>query len=237
MESKVKLSERLSAVASMVSKGGCVADVGCDHGFVSIYLMQSHISDRVIAMDVNRGPLERAAQHVTDYGLGDYIELRLSDGLERVTSEDNVQTAVIAGMGGKLMEKIIAQAAERGLYVPELVLAPQSDRASLRRFLRKKEYTIVEETMICEDGKFYPIMKLRYKAPRLPGICYESEYADAFGPCLLSEKHPVLGQYLRNEIMKFERIYNEMEQRGRIDVQIAEKLDFLKAAEIHFQRG
>ena len=77
----VKLSKRLLAVAGMVTEGNMVCDVGCDHGFVSIYLIQKGISARVIAMDVNEGPLRAAGEHVGEFGLSDYIETRLSDGV------------------------------------------------------------------------------------------------------------------------------------------------------------
>jgi len=160
---KIELSERLSSVVSLVTKGGKVADVGCDHGFVSIYLVQRGIAERVIAMDVNKGPLARAKEHVDDYGMGAYIELRLSDGLALVTKEDCVDTVVLAGMGGKLMEKILSEALARELYISELVLQPQSDLQSFRRFLRENEYVITEEKMVFEEGKYYPMMKACYK--------------------------------------------------------------------------
>ena len=77
----MELSKRLHMVASMVEKGSIPADVGCDHGYVAIYLIQNGISPHVFAMDVNEGPLERAREHVEEYGLAAYIDVRLSDGL------------------------------------------------------------------------------------------------------------------------------------------------------------
>lgn len=231
---KIELSERLTCVASLVSKGGCVADVGCDHGFVSIFLVQNHLADRVIAMDVNEGPLARAKEHVTAYEMEAYIQLRLSDGLKKVSAEDHVDTVVLAGMGGKLMEKILSEAMERGLYIPELVLQPQSDLASLRKFLRKAEYTVTEEKMVLEEGKFYPMMQLRYQAERRTGVDYESEEADAFGPILMAEKHPLLHEYLLREIKKFEHVSDEMQRKKSEDTAVAQKLAFLKRAESLF---
>nr|MBQ8252334.1 SAM-dependent methyltransferase [Lachnospiraceae bacterium] len=231
---KVELSERLSAVAELVSAGGCVADVGCDHGFVSIYLVQNHKTDRVIAMDVNEGPLARAKEHVEAYGLEAYIQLRQSDGLAKVTDADGVSAAVIAGMGGKLMEKIIAEALGRGLVISEYILQPQSDLASFRRFLREHEYTVTEERMICEEGKYYPMMKACYRAAQRPGIDYESDFADAFGPLLLAEKNPVLLRYLQKETVKFEQIAEKMRLAGSVDPSVEEKCNFLKRATVLF---
>ena len=236
-EKKIELSKRLSAVAGMVSLGGCVADVGCDHGFVSIYLVQNGISEQVIAMDINQGPLERAREHVEAFGLKAYIQLRLSDGLSRVSVQDKVTTAVIAGMGGKLMEKIISQAVQRDLIIPEYVISPQSDQASVRKFLREAEYVVIEERMICEDGKYYPMMKAVYRGEKVPFVNYEDELSDAFGPLLLYQKDPVLLQYLNKEIHKFEDIVKRMRQVGKTDLAVMEKLALYKRAAALFREG
>ncbi len=231
---KIMLSQRLSAVAEFVNEKSRVADVGCDHGFVSIFLIQNEIASHVIAMDVNEGPLARAKEHVEEYGMGDYIQLRLSDGLALLTKEDRVDTVVLAGMGGKLMEKILSEAFERDLFIQNLVLQPQSDMASFRKFLREHEYTVTDEKMICEEGKFYPVIKAGYQADRREGIDYESDLSDAFGPCLLAEKHPVLHAYLLKEIEKFDQILTQMEKNKSQDTEVREKLVFLKRAEALF---
>lgn len=231
---KVELSKRLSAVASLVTEGGKVADVGCDHGFVSVYLIQNGIAGKVIAMDVNKGPLARAKEHVQAYEMEYSVDLRLSDGLSLVTKEDAVDTVILAGMGGRLMQKILSGAMERELYIPELVLQPQSELAMFRRFLRESEYVITEEKMVYEDGKYYPMMKACYKGERREGVDYENEFADAFGPCLMAEKHPVLHEFLLREIDKFERILAEMQKQQANDDRIAERLTFLKSAEALF---
>lgn len=231
---KIMLSQRLSAVAEFVNEKSRVADVGCDHGFVSIFLIQNEIASHVIAMDVNEGPLARAKEHVEEYGMGDYIQLRLSDGLALLTKEDRVDTVVLAGMGGKLMEKILSEAFERNLFIQNLVLQPQSDMASFRKFLREHEYTVTDEKMICEEGKFYPVIKAGYQADRREGVDYESDLSDAFGPCLLAEKHPVLHVYLLKEIEKFDQILKQMEKNKSQDTEVREKLVFLKRAEALF---
>ncbi len=232
---KIELSKRMTAIADMVPRCGVVADVGCDHGFVSIYLIQSHVAERVIAMDVNKGPLERAAEHVAEHGLGDYIELRLSDGLAKVTKSDCTDAVVIAGMGGVLMTRILKEAlVDRGLCIPDLILQPQSDSARLRSFLREQGYTITEEKMVCEDGKYYQMFRARYQGEGIPGADYENELSDAFGPLLLRDKNPVLLQYLQKEIAKFEQIALTMKEKQSQDLQVLEKIEFLKKAEALF---
>ena len=230
---KIELSKRMNAIADMVPKSRVVADVGCDHGFVSIYLVQNAVAEKVIAMDVNKGPLDRAREHVKAYNLSEYINLRLSDGLAGATAEDRIDAVVIAGMGGVLMVRILKEAINnRGLMFPVLVLQPQSDPALLRTFLRENSYTIVKENMVYEDGKYYQIICAVHNAERVQETDYESEFADAFGPILLKEKNEVLLQFLQKEIRKFEQICLTMQEKGSQDRQVKEKLEFLKKAEL-----
>ena len=111
----MELSKRLQAVVNLLDPHSSVADIGCDHGFVSIYLIRSGKAKRCIAMDVNKGPIDRATEHILEEGLSTYIETRLSDGgkelqFYRSSAKEKileVQAAIIAGMGGKLTIKII----------------------------------------------------------------------------------------------------------------------------------
>jgi tRNA (adenine22-N1)-methyltransferase len=233
---KTVLSDRLQAVADMVTPGGCVADVGCDHGFLSLYLAENRIASHVIAMDVREGPLSHARAHIAESGFDGEIELRLADGLAGLSREDAVSTVVLAGMGGRLMQRILAEPFVKGLGIRELVLAPQSEWALLRQYLRKAEYVIVQENMICEDGKFYPVIKAVAGNTDFSGVALCStdsdkvvscgvaagslaetaknpqkkavsqNVADAFGPLLIGQRHPVLRQYLELESEKFDRI-------------------------------
>ena len=111
MSRQVELSARLQALADMVTPGSRVCDVGCDHGYVSIYLIQHQISSRVIAMDVRSGPLSRCCEHVMQYGLQEYIESRLSDGLLNLRPGE-ADTMICAGMGGRLMRRILTEGRE-----------------------------------------------------------------------------------------------------------------------------
>ena len=101
----IKISERLMTVASLVSRDHVLADVGTDHGYVPIYLILQGKIKKAIAMDINRGPLERAREHISLYGMGDYIETRLSDGVEALALGE-ADSILIAGMGGGLVIRI-----------------------------------------------------------------------------------------------------------------------------------
>ena len=110
----VKLSNRLSAVASFVTDGNVLADVGTDHGYIPIYLLQEKRIKKAIAMDINAGPLQRAKEHIALYGLKDYIETRLSDGVEALMPGE-ADTILIAGMGGGLVMHILEDGRARTL--------------------------------------------------------------------------------------------------------------------------
>ena len=104
----IKLSKRMKAVSSMVTPGGMLADIGTDHGYVPISLVQRKKVKRAIAMDVNIGPLQRANEHIREFKLEEYIETRLSDGVEKLEVGE-VDSILIAGMGGELVIRILTE--------------------------------------------------------------------------------------------------------------------------------
>ena len=112
-----------------------------------------------IAMDVRKGPLSRAQEHIRQYGLEEYIQTRLSDGLEGLKAGEG-DTLVIAGMGGPLMERILTDGRSVRNSFSELILQPQSDIPHFRRFIQSEGWEITEEKMVEEDGKFYPMMRV-----------------------------------------------------------------------------
>lgn len=183
-------------LADMVTKGHRLADVGCDHGFLSIYLVQQGICPRALAMDVRKGPLAAASGHVAAHGLETYIETRLSDGLDALRPGET-ETLVCAGMGGPLMEKILREGMDKARSLQELILQPQSELGAFRRFLRGEEFRILAEDAVWEDGKYYFAMKAAYAGPEggeSGGV--SRALADEYGELLLREGHPVLKQYL-----------------------------------------
>lgn len=213
----MELSRRLAAVAGMVSQGHVVCDAGCDHGYVSIYLVQAGISPRVIAMDVRTGPLAHAREHIRMYGLEDYIETRLSDGVEALDYGE-ADTLILAGMGGRLMEGILTRGMDKIRGMKELILQPQSELVAFRRFLQNRGFLVVKEDMVYEDGKFYPMMRVIPDAN--PGKAFGADeqdmlLGDLYGELLLKERHPVLKQYLDFQKEKLEALLRQLEETGR----------------------
>lgn len=156
-----KLSRRLQAVAAMVTKGNVVCDVGCDHGFIPIYLVQNGISPKVIAMDINEGPLAAAKEHIGEYFLAGYIETRLSDGLAALRRGE-AGTVICAGMGGRLVIRILEEGRGKLGGAEEIILQPQSELQNVRAYLRGRGYVIADEDMVFEDGRYYPMMRVCY---------------------------------------------------------------------------
>lgn len=154
----MQISKRLEAVADMVTPGCHIADIGTDHAYIPIYLAQAGKIVRAVAMDVNKGPLERAKEHICSYGLESMIETRLSDGLDALQPGEADQI-VIAGMGGPLIVRILRDGVEKLTEECELILQPQSEIQSVRAYLKEMNYCILREEMICEEGKYYPMMK------------------------------------------------------------------------------
>ena len=122
----MQMSKRLQAVADLVTEGDRIADIGTDHGYVPIFLLERARIPSAIAMDINRGPLERAKKHIREHSLEDRVKLRLSDGVKAL-KEDEADAVVIAGMGGGLIVKILREGKEVLESVRELVLQPQSE--------------------------------------------------------------------------------------------------------------
>ena len=203
----VILSKRLQMLADMVSDGNRLVDVGCDHGFLSIWLVQQGKCPRALAMDVRRGPLAAAQSHVEETGLDDYIETRLSDGLKAYCGEE-ADTLVCAGMGGPLMEKILTDSMEKAKSLKELILQPQSEIREFRAFLKKSGFRIVAEDAVIDESKYYFAMKAvpENAEPESDDISVGKDNSevqklyDTYGEFLLKQRHPVLCEYLKQRL-------------------------------------
>lgn len=187
---KLPISKRLLCCASMVQPGSRVADIGTDHGYLGIYLLQSGAARHVIACDLRKDPLENARRNAKLFGVDGEMELRLSDGLEKIRP-DEVDTVVMAGMGGDLIQKILSQCPWRKREGLQFILQPQSAGNVLRRWLCEDGFEIQREEPV-QDGHFlYTVMDIRQgePAPLTPG----TEYAS---PALLASGSPLVGNYL-----------------------------------------
>lgn len=220
----MELSRRLQALADMVTPGNRVADIGCDHGFVSIYLYERHIAPKVYAMDVRKGPLCRAKEHIAAHGLTEYIETRLSDGLDAL-KDGEADALICAGMGGRLMARILLQGLSKAVKMRELILQPQSELLLFRQFLREHRMVIAEERLVKEDGKFYPMMRVIPNGDKTGyplfdgnGLLTAEEagrVSDRYGALLLWQKHPLMQEYLTLLLNRNKGILSSLPENGQ----------------------
>ncbi len=191
----MELSKRLQKVADLVTEGASVADIGTDHAYIPIYLMKNHKISKAIALDVNKGPLERAKEHIQAEGLENLIDTRLSDGMENLKPYE-VQEIITAGMGGGLVIKILTDYPQVTESLNYGILQPQSEIHKVRRFLNNQGYRILAEDFVEEDGKYYPMMKVDFRAHASEKYTHSQYF---FGKRLLEGKHPILHRYLYRE--------------------------------------
>lgn len=194
----VTLSKRLQAVAALAKPGKTAADIGCDHGYVGIWLIQQKIFSKVIAMDVRPGPLETARKNVSLYRTEDAVELRLSDGLGML-GVGEADSMICAGMGGALICNILEKEPQKAKAMKQIILQPQSELFLVRRFLRQHGYTVVKEDMVKEDGKYYPMLRAVWQEDQSDQTEDCQDIYDAYGKLLLKERHPVLYEWLLHE--------------------------------------
>lgn len=197
----IKLSKRLKAIADMISPCSTIADVGCDHGFLSIYLMENSVARRIYACDINEGPIIRARQHIREYHMENCIDAIQCDGLSGIEACDCI---VIAGLGGKLMIKILKDSMSVTASARELILEPQSEIEQFRDNLVRMGYKIIAEDYVLDEGKYYPIIKA------VKGEMELNRMEALYGPLLLKEKNPVLKDYLIKEREHLQLLLSEL---------------------------
>lgn len=188
----------------MVPQKSRVADIGTDHGYVPIWLVEQGIAEYAIAMDVRKGPLLRAEEHIAQHRLKSRIETRLSDGLAGLRPGE-ADTVVIAGMGGELILRILQGGAHVWDSVSRYILSPQSELEIFRRGLEEMGFAIAEETMLREDGKYYTVMVVVRGR-----MHYEEGFRYRYGDCLIRQKSPVLMEYLKRERKKLLQIMERL---------------------------
>ncbi len=205
----MRLSLRMKEIIAFVSSGNRVCDVGTDHGFVPIALVSEGICPSAIAVDVNQGPLDIATTNVSEAGLPGKIELRLGDGLS-VVSPNEVDTVIIAGMGGDLIAKILTNADEGFRGSKELILSPQSESEKVRHVLHEFGYMIDTEKIIIDQDKPYLIIRANPGEEK-----YEYEYEYKYGKYLLDKGDKMLYEYLKDQLIVY------MSARNRISTKIS----------------
>ncbi|MGB9779666.1 tRNA (adenine(22)-N(1))-methyltransferase [Caldanaerobacter sp.] len=200
----MRLTKRLKTIVKYVPKGVRLADIGTDHGFIPIYLVKNGIVERVIATDLNWGSLKRAIENIEKEGLKENIDTRLGDGL-KVLKAYEVEVAIIAGMGGLLIIKILEEGKEIAKTIKRFIFQPMKDADKLRRYLLYEGYKICEEDLVKERDKFYEIIVAEHGRQEIKDEVYYE-----IGPKLVENSHPLLKEYLIYKIKKIQNILNKL---------------------------
>ena len=213
---KIPISKRLLCCASIIRPGARVADVGCDHGYLGIYLLQQGIASFVAAMDLRPEPLEKARQNAARFQTADRMSFAVCDGLAAV-GKGFVDTVVCAGMGGDTISGILDDCT--WAKDPEItwILQPQSSGNDLRRWLGTHEYRILRETLIRDGGFLYSVMDVRFGGgtPVSPGRQYVSEQ-------LLENDSELVREYLERVIRGIRRAVEGL-SRAKTDEEAARR--------------
>lgn len=188
---KLPISDRLLACAGFVSPGDRVADIGCDHGYLGIYLLKNGIARSVIAADVNEQPLLSATRNAEKYGVRDKMRFYLSDGVGNIPRDFDV--LVCAGMGGDTMVSILEAAPWLKDKKYRFILQCQSKTPLLRKYLSENGWRITEESVL-RDGRFlYTVMEV-YWEPAYPRLTVGEWY---FPPALLENPSKEVPAYYK----------------------------------------
>jgi len=223
---KLKLSERLLAIAALVPYGARVADIGTDHALLPCYLVESEKAASVIGVDVHRGPYERAWQTVREYSLEEYIKIRLGDGLT-VLQPGEVDTVVIAGMGGTAISNILTEAPQVTGTLRRAILQPMNNPAAVRCWLWEHGWEITAEDLIFEDKQYYQLIGAEnaqsngvlQSTATVEGSFFP-ELAAEYGPLLIRHRHPLLPGLLERDLKAMQAMLEQLAKSSQEDVQL-----------------
>ncbi len=195
------ISKRLQTIVNCVPVGtGTIVDIGTDHGYIPISLIKSKRANKCIACDINAMPLANAQKNIRHHKMEEQIETRLSNGLAKI-KKGEAHGIIIAGMGGMLIIDILKEKPDLVKAVGLLILQAQLDIIDLRKYLHTIEFTIVDEEMVYEDGKYYTVIIAK---PGKENSYTESEYM--FGKKTIEKKEVVFKEFLHHKINELNRL-------------------------------
>ena len=217
------ISKRLELVASFVPQGSILLDVGSDHAYLPIDLVERGQIEGAIAGEVVEGPYQSAVKNVEAHGLKEKIQVRLANGLAAFEEEDQVTVITIAGMGGRLIATILEEGLDKLSNIQRLILQPNNREDDLRIWLQDHGFRIVAESILEEAGKFYEILVVEAGKMEL------SASDVRFGPFLSKEVSPVFVQKWQKEATKLEFALSQIPEKNLAERQIlADKIQAIK---------
>lgn len=201
----MNLSPRLQIIANHVPMDSICADIGTDHAHVPIYLIKNNICQKVIATDINTGPLEIAREQIKTTGYKDFIETRLGNGLEPLRPGE-VDCVVIAGMGGLLIKEILESSLDVVKNIKTFILQPMIAQRELRQYLVNNNLAIVDEDLAQEEQRVYEILIVKHGKQRME----EDIYYEIPLP-LIRKRHPLLRPLIDRKKYELKKIIDQCE--------------------------
>lgn len=220
----MKLTDRLLKIASLVTEGKKVADIGTDHGYIPVYLLNNNKVSFAVLADVNRGPLENAKKEVRHNNLLDKVDLRLGSGIE-VLEKGEVDEIIIAGMGGILISELLEAKTEVAHSADKLILQPMQAQKELRKYLLNNGYEILDEVLVKEDFRIYEVIIAKYTGKNIE---VKDEIYYEIGTKLIENKDELLNEFIDKKIYMYNSILNKIE--GKSGEEIEKKIQESKMA-------
>ncbi|HBE9729515.1 TPA: SAM-dependent methyltransferase [Clostridioides difficile] len=206
----MKLTDRLLKIASLVSDGKKIADIGTDHGYIPVYLLKEGKVPFAVLADVNKGPLDNAHKEVIQNNLLDKVDLRLGSGIE-ILEIGEVEEVIIAGMGGILISELLEAKKQVAHNVEKLILQPMQAQEELRYYLLNNGYEILEEVLVREDFRIYEIIVAKYTGKN---TIIEDEIYYEVGIKLLENKDSLFNDFIEKKIKTYSSIVNKLEGKN-----------------------
>lgn len=203
---ELELSKRLQTIANKINRGNIIADIGTDHAYIPIYLCKKGVIKNSIASDISKGSLEKARINISKYNLSHSIETRLSNGLDKITLKDNLDTIIIAGMGGMLAIDILKKNTNLVNSLEKIILQPQKDIDVVRKYIHSINFVIESDEILIDENKYYNVIvaKNNMKNTSNKDIYTEKDYI--FGKFEIEQKSKVLKAYITQQLISMESI-------------------------------
>lgn len=199
----IKLSKRLSVIASLVPENAVIADIGCDHALLDIYLSKKNIIKKSFAIDITKGALNQADKNIKLYNAKN-IETRLSDGFEKIDIKDNVDTVIMSGLGDAKIINILKEAEEKLNKVNNIIIQSNVGVSNIRVYLTCNGYYIDNEKLVKENNIIYTVISFK------KGYKSYTKKEKEFGPVLLRNKDELFNELIINRINKNNYIINKL---------------------------
>lgn len=209
----LNLKGRLKLIADKVPKCNVLADIGTDHAYIPIYLVQNGVCRKAIASDIKIGPVKMASNNISLYKLSEKIETRLGNGLDTIEINE-ADSIIIAGMGGTLMTELLEANKPKAVNSNALVLQSMNDLHVVRKWLYDNAFEIYDEEMVAEGPKLYCVLSAKFTGAK-------KEYSDfelQVGQSLINKKDPLLESYCRMKVKQIEKVLDQLEDMKENDV-------------------